>query len=114
MIVRSHLLLAFFAAVQANYNQVPSTLLPHVPSTSPTELNLEQAEHRRLNLLAPTNSEGPWPACLYVQYEICESYILSQASDIFVQRCNPQTYDYNRITIKVDSTGTVVATPGRG
>lgn len=61
------------------------------------------------------NTEGPWDFCMYLQYEICESYLLSQADDIYVLRVNPQEYDYSRIVLKVNSETKLIGTaPMRG
>jgi hypothetical protein len=52
---------------------------------------------------------------MYLQFEICEAYLLDQADDIFVVRVNPQEYDYNRIAMRVNGeTKLVEKAPMRG
>jgi hypothetical protein len=60
------------------------------------------------------NTEGPWDFCMYLQYEVCEAYLLQQADDIYIVRIYPNEYDYHRVIIKVDSNGTVERPPMRG
>jgi hypothetical protein len=77
--------------------------------------NLHQSSLIRLKRLQEEkNTDGPWPKCLYLQYEICEAYLLSQADDIWISRIYPGAYHYSRIVIRVDDNGITMTAPGRG
>eukprot|EP00545_Synedropsis_sp_CCMP1620_P002274 CAMPEP_0119006014 /NCGR_PEP_ID=MMETSP1176-20130426/2068_1 /TAXON_ID=265551 /ORGANISM="Synedropsis recta cf, Strain CCMP1620" /LENGTH=109 /DNA_ID=CAMNT_0006957895 /DNA_START=104 /DNA_END=433 /DNA_ORIENTATION=+ len=79
---------------------------------SQAEASIDMIAHRRLT---ETNTEGPWELCMYLQFEICEAYLLAQADDIYVLRVNPQEYDYSRIIVVMNGeTQLVERAPMRG
>ena len=65
-------------------------------------------------LTTERNIDGPWPYCLFLQFELCEAYLHSQADDIWISRVYPNEFHYNRIVIRVDDFGITSTTPGRG
>jgi hypothetical protein len=69
---------------------------------------------KRLSDTVAKNTEGPWDYCMYLQYEYCEDYLLSQADDIYIVRVYPHEYDYHRVILDVDAAGIVTQEPKRG
>lgn len=58
--------------------------------------------------------DGPWDYCMYLQYEYCEEYILSQASDVYITRIYPYDYQYSRIVLETNDAGVIIKEPMRG
>lgn len=90
---------------------IVTSVTSRVPLEGSIASDAELQSHRRLDGL---NKDGPWPSCLFIQYELCEAYLLKQADDIWISRVSPHQYDYNRVIIYVDDNGITTITPGRG
>lgn len=63
--------------------------------------------------------EGPWPECVGMQAENCQSLILSEAPSLntfIIPDGSPVTMDYrlDRVRIFVDDSNVVASVPNRG